>query len=157
MMASLRAELHAAPTEERATVLAGRQISPAHVRALGATLGLKLTRRDLLALRTCAAEALRAAEVDLDDPSDEELTRAGEAMRSVAAEYLARRRYQSGESLTVGRGTLEGETPSASDWRWMIAEHWHLLPVMSHSEVAQRLTARRREAAVGDHKLAVAA
>ena len=158
-MFRLRAELHAAPDHDRPAILAARQMAPDHVRALGAAVGLRLTGRDFVELRTRAEDAVRRTGLDLGDAVDEVLISAGVAMRSAAADYLARRCYEGGEALAARAFNADprfadGRSPTASDWRTLILKCWRLLPIMRPAELADLLAARRSDALASDRVLA---
>lgn len=144
----LRAQLSAAPDRDRPCILAAQQIAADHLRALGVKLGLRLTSRDIVALRALAEDAVRAAGLDLSDPDADVLASAGHAMRAAAAGYVADR------TADVPRA---GENrPTASDWQTLVAEHWRQLPIMRPREIDALVAARRRRTAL-DRPLASAA
>jgi hypothetical protein len=158
----LRADLNAADDDDRSAILAARQVSSDHVRALGRSVGLTLGPSDVVELQSHAQAVVRRAHLDLRDPSDAALASAGVAMRAAVADRLARRCHERGHGLAArALGTdhrFAGEQlPSRAEWRSLITERWRVLPLMRPVEVADWLAAQRGDGAVSGRVLADAA
>lgn len=133
------------PVAQWPCILAERQVAPFHVRALGATLGLRLTGGNLFELRQVAAAAL--ATCDLEIPTEELARTAGAAMRAAIADNLAKRCSLGGTRLL--RRVTGGRLPDPrlcamdrTDWRALIVERWNILPIMRPVDVAGFLCER---------------